>query len=302
MAALYRLHLVCQQSPLLMFFFPHSVETWMVWSVGMQWDYHLTFTERTWTDQPVEWNSLFFFFFWSLRQYNAFWFIMSTLKHVYLQDKHGDVEKKQDWDYIEWAENEVLNTRMVDAQTQTDSRSVEHKESQTSNLVVMRIDLTRTHSKLRHLSLLDDDNLVAPAFQFNRQAPGRISTSPTLRRMRSTRCSLVEPPGSLRISKQEDFSSACSPSTKSTVYPVRRVKSPLAANALSDGELYSDRQPHSSCGRQRTRSKTIENGVTSPKKECQSAHPVLTKEFQFADESVEVSFFGLRCHSYCLLS
>ncbi|XP_016888457.1 pleckstrin homology domain-containing family G member 7 [Cynoglossus semilaevis] len=212
---------------------------------------------------------------------------MSTLKHVYLQDKHGDVEKKQDWDYIEWAENEVLNTRMVDAQTQTDSRSVEHKESQTSNLVVMRIDLTRTHSKLRHLSLLDDDNLVAPAFQFNRQAPGRISTSPTLRRMRSTRCSLVEPPGSLRISKQEDFSSACSPSTKSTVYPVRRVKSPLAANALSDGELYSDRQPHSSCGRQRTRSKTIENGVTSPKKECQSAHPVLTKEFQFADESVE---------------
>uniref|UniRef100_A0A3B3BYE6 Pleckstrin homology domain containing, family G (with RhoGef domain) member 7 n=1 Tax=Oryzias melastigma TaxID=30732 RepID=A0A3B3BYE6_ORYME len=108
---------------------------------------------------------------------------MSTLNHVILQDKEQDNEKKLGWSYIEWIENEVVMTGVAEAQTQTDSQPLEHKASQTTNPVIMHIDLKRMQSKLRHCSPVDADNLVTPLSQFDRQAPGRISTSPTLRRM-----------------------------------------------------------------------------------------------------------------------
>lgn len=209
---------------------------------------------------------------------------MSTLKHVILQDKEQDHEKKLDWSYIEWAENEVVTPGVANAQTQTDSRPLEHKESQTSSPVIMHIDLKRTHSKLRHLSLGDADSLVPPLFQFDRQAPGRISTSPTLRRMRSTRRPLIDSRDPAKMgSTQEEPSSASTPSPISPLSPAHRVKSPLAAGALSDGEV-------STSGRQRTRShrsKTFDNGINSMRQECRSAHPGLIKDFGFPDGPVQ---------------
>ncbi|XP_023262429.1 pleckstrin homology domain-containing family G member 7 isoform X1 [Seriola lalandi dorsalis] len=216
---------------------------------------------------------------------------MSTLKHVILHDKDQDVEKKLDWSYIEWAENEVITTGVANAQTQTDWGPFEHKESQTSNPVIMHIDLTRTHSKLRHSSLVDTDGLVAPLFQFDRQAPARISTSPTLRRMRSTRRPLIDSRDPLRMgSTQEEPSSAGTPPPIRPLSPVHRVKSPLAASPLSDGEICHDHQPISSSGRQRTRSyrsKTFDSGITSTRQECRSAHPTLIKDFGFLHGEVQ---------------
>lgn len=215
---------------------------------------------------------------------------MSALKHVILQDKDQDVEKKLDWSYIEWAENEVPSTGVANAETQTDTGSFEHKECQTSNPVIMHIDLTRSHSKLRHLSMVDSDS---PFFQFDRQAPGRISTSPTLRRMRSTRRPLMDAWDPVRMgSTHEELSSEGTPSPISPLSPLQRVKSPLAARPLSDVETCRDHKPISSSGQQRTRSyrsKTFDNGITSNRAECCSTHPTHTKKFGFLDNEVQVS-------------
>ncbi|KAK2842103.1 hypothetical protein Q5P01_012303 [Channa striata] len=187
---------------------------------------------------------------------------MSTLKQVILQDKERDIEEKLDWSYIEWAENEVVAAGVADAQTQTDLWPCEHKESQTSNPVIMHINLTRTPSKLRHSSPVDTDGLVTPFFQFDRQAPGRISTSPTLRRMRSTRRPVMDPRDPVRMgSTQEETSPRSTPSPVSPMSPMHRVESPLAAGHLSDG----DHPPTSALGRPRTRShrsKTFDQAVT----------------------------------------
>ncbi|KAM6937842.1 pleckstrin homology domain-containing family G member 7 [Xenentodon cancila] len=213
---------------------------------------------------------------------------MSTLKHVILQDKDQHNEKKLDWSFIEWAENEVITTGVADAQTQTDLRSFEHKESQTSNPVIMHIDLTRTHSRVRHTSLVDTDGLEATFFQFDRQAPARISTSPTLRRMRSTRRLAIDSWDPVRMgSTQEE------PSSESTAFsssPVHRVKSPLAASPLSDGDVCLEHLPVSSSGQHRTRSrrlKTFDNGVTSPRQECPIPHPTFLKDSAFLDDGVQ---------------
>ncbi|XP_078139291.1 pleckstrin homology domain-containing family G member 7 isoform X3 [Centroberyx gerrardi] len=192
---------------------------------------------------------------------------MSTLKQVILKDKDQDVEKNLDWSYIEWLENEDVTTGVANAQTQTDCGPSENKQTQTSNPVIMHIDLARTHSKLRHTSLVDADSLVAPLFQFDRQAPGRISTSPTLRRMRSTRRPhQMDSRDPVRMeSTQEE------PCPVGPLSPGHRLKSPLAASPLSDGEIYRDKQPNSSSGQQRTRSyrsKTFDNGVTCVKEHC----------------------------------
>lgn len=208
---------------------------------------------------------------------------MSTLKHVILQDKDQDVEKRLEWSYIEWAENEVVGGSVVDAQTQTDAGSFQHKESQTSSPVIMHIDLTRSHSKLRHSSLVDSDSLVAPLFQFDRQAPGRISTSPTLRRIRSTR----RPPTDTRDPEN-------GPSPLSPLFPVQRVQSPLAASTVSDGKTCHNHQPISSCGQQKPRShrsKTLDNGVASKRPECHSALPTYHRNFIFPESEFQVSSF-----------
>ncbi|KAM8752090.1 pleckstrin homology domain-containing family G member 7 [Acanthopagrus schlegelii] len=213
---------------------------------------------------------------------------MSALKHVILQDKDQDVEKRLDWSYIEWDENEDVSAGVANAETQTDRGPFEDKECQTSNPVIMHIDLTRTNSKLRHSSLVDGDGLVAPFFQFDRQAPGRISTSPTLRRMRSTRRPLTDSWDPLRMGSTRE-----EPSTESTPSPVspHRVKSPLAASPLSDGETGHDHQSVSSSGRQRIRShrsKTFDNGLASKRQECHSAHPAhRNSNFGFPDSEAQ---------------
>nr|XP_046250862.1 pleckstrin homology domain-containing family G member 7 [Scatophagus argus]XP_046250863.1 pleckstrin homology domain-containing family G member 7 [Scatophagus argus]XP_046250864.1 pleckstrin homology domain-containing family G member 7 [Scatophagus argus] len=206
---------------------------------------------------------------------------MSTLKHVILQDKDQDVGKTLDWSYIEWAENEVVTTGVANAETQTDSGPFEHKGCQTSNPVIMHIDLTRTHSKLRHSSLADVDGAVAPFFQFDRQAPARISTSPTLRRMRSTRRPLSDTWDPVRMgSTQEECSSESTTSPQSPMSSVHRAKSPLAASPLSDGET---------CQRTRSyRSQTFDvNGVAPKRQECHSAHPTHSKSFEFLDNEIQ---------------
>ncbi|KAJ0028979.1 hypothetical protein NQD34_003976 [Periophthalmus magnuspinnatus] len=215
---------------------------------------------------------------------------MSTMTHVILQEKDGDIEKKLDWSYIEWAENEVEPTGVCSAQTQTDWDLPDRtdRETQTSSPIIMHIDLTRTHSRLRHLSLADSDALAAPYFQFDRQAPGRISTSPTLRRMRSTRRPQSEPRDPVIMGPtQEEPSSVVAPPPMSPQSPVHRVISPLAVSPLPDGNHCQVQQHISSSGRQRTqshRSKTFDNGVTSPRQDCHSNHLSL-KDFVFSDGS-----------------
>ena len=259
----------------------------------MQQDYHLTLNSRGGKKkkrgQPPDPSIAVLIFSWSLPHYDACEVIMSALKHVILQDKDQDVEKRLDWSYIEWDENEDVSAGVANAETQTDRGPFEDKECQTSNPVIMHIDLTRTNSKLRHSSLVDGDGLVAPFFQFDRQAPGRISTSPTLRRMRSTRRPLTDSWDPLRMgSTQEE------PSTESTPSPVspHRVKSPLAASPLSDGETGHDHQSVSSSDRQRTRShrsKTFDNGLASKRQECHSAHPAhRNSNFGFPDSEAQV--------------
>lgn len=204
---------------------------------------------------------------------------------VILQEKDEDVEKKLDWSYIEWAENEVEATGVAHAQTQTEPPPERADgQTQTSSPLIMHIDLTRTHSRAKHLSLVDGDGLTAPYFQFDRQAPGRISTSPTLRRMRSTRRPQSESRDpAVMGTTQEEPSSAAAP--VSPLSPVARVISPLA---LQDGEHCQVQQHISSSGRQRTkshRSKTFDNGMTSPRQERRSNHLSLSKDFVFPESS-----------------
>ncbi|KAK7891135.1 hypothetical protein WMY93_023098 [Mugilogobius chulae] len=212
---------------------------------------------------------------------------MSTMTHVILQEKDQDSEKKLGWSYIEWAENEVEPTGVCHVQTQTDCDTPERtdRETQTSSPVLMHIDLTRTHSRLRHSSLADSDGLAAPFFQFDRQAPGRISTSPTLRRMRSTRRPLSESRDSAVI---EEPTSAVTMPPSSPLSPVPRVISPLAVSPLSDGNFCEVQQHISSTGKQRTkshRSKTFDRGLTSSRQESHTNHLSLSKDFIFPDSS-----------------
>lgn len=219
---------------------------------------------------------------------------MSAPKHVSLPDKDPDVEK---WSYIEWVGDEVGNevgdegergAGVSHAHTQTDRGPAEDKETQTSSPVIMHMDLTRTRSKLRHSSLLDADASAPPFFQFDRQAPGRISTSPTLRRMRSTRRPLTDTRDPARMGSTEEEPSS----------PAPRVTSPLVSSASCEGGWVWHQAASSSCGRQRTRShrsKTLDNGVTSPKDRC--AHPALGQNLGFPDTQVSSCSGGGRVGS-----
>lgn len=166
------------------------------------------------------------------------------------------MEKSFDWGYIEWQEDETV--KWTDAESQTTEKTFEDKQTQTSHPFIMRTDLGRTHSRLRHGSLKGFDDIPTPLFQFDRQAPGRISTSPTLRRMRSTRRMDSSSP-------QEDFGpSETSPRTP--LSPFYRSKSPLAATVSLPTEglvqqVY-DQESSGIRGKARSlRSKTLDNGV-----------------------------------------
>lgn len=116
--------------------------------------------------------------------------------------------------------------KTMDAHTQTSHEPTLDKATQTSNPFLMRIELSRTPSRLRCGSLGEVDAMPTPLFQFDRQAPARISTSPTLRRMRSTRIPCRDA-GRIGTTQEEPGSNE-SPSPRSPLSPAHRQKSPLA--------------------------------------------------------------------------
>ncbi|CAL8357041.1 unnamed protein product [Lota lota] len=223
---------------------------------------------------------------------------MSTLNQVVLIDKDHNVENNLAWSCIEWLETEVPNVGVANAQTQTEQVSTSEAESQTNNPVIMHIDLARTHSKLRHVSLIEADGLGGPLFQFDRQALGRISTSPTLRRMRSTRRSQTDIRDPVRMESTQEEPGADQRETPPAVSPVspvhRHILSPLAPSPLCDGAIQLDNGtrswPNSSTGRQRTRSqrsKTFDNGISCTREESPiGAHPI---DFEFPSCEGQVS-------------
>ncbi|XP_027017229.1 pleckstrin homology domain-containing family G member 7 isoform X2 [Tachysurus fulvidraco] len=149
---------------------------------------------------------------------------MTDLKNEYIKKNGNHVDKTLDWTYIEWHDGEMAKT--VDAHTQTSGEPTVDKETQTSYPFLLRFELSRTPSRLRCGSVSEVEAMPTPLFQFDRQAPARISTSPTLRRMRSTR---IPSRDAGRIgSTQEEPGVSESPLPRSPVSPAHRQKSPLA--------------------------------------------------------------------------
>nr|XP_015207552.1 PREDICTED: pleckstrin homology domain-containing family G member 7 [Lepisosteus oculatus] len=104
-----------------------------------------------------------------------------------MQQPAGEIENAQDfdeepgWTLCLWQDPNEGSAGRSSAQTQTSPVLTEDKETQTCNPVVMRL----ASSKLKSTIPVEEDNrALTPLFQFDRQAPARISTSPTLRRMR----------------------------------------------------------------------------------------------------------------------
>ncbi|XP_063052482.1 pleckstrin homology domain-containing family G member 7 isoform X2 [Engraulis encrasicolus] len=172
-------------------------------------------------------------------------------------------EKTFDWSYIEWREDE--SPKWTSAETQTEPGTFVDQQTQTSHPFILRMDLDRTHSRLRHSSLKDYSNMPTPLFQFDRQAPARISTSPTLRRMRSTRRMDISGP-------LED----CGPYdmlVRSPLSPLNRQKSPLAASISlpTEGQEQQVCHPYPLANRGKPRSlrsKTLDNGVICKSQEA----------------------------------
>ncbi|XP_059421117.1 pleckstrin homology domain-containing family G member 7-like [Carassius carassius] len=191
---------------------------------------------------------------------------MTELNYAFISENGKEVDKTLDWNYIDW--HEMKTVKGTDAQTQTKTQCVqsEDKDTQTTSPFIMRIDLERTPSRLRYGFLTESDSMPQPLFQFNRQAPARISTSPTLRRMRSMRISYRDP------SKLDGPLGEESPTPASPLSPLFRQKSPLAVQL--DGEN-GNFESSVIRGRVRShRSKTIDNGVICKSKEsCESKEP-----------------------------
>ncbi|XP_031420138.1 pleckstrin homology domain-containing family G member 7 [Clupea harengus] len=180
-----------------------------------------------------------------------------------IKENGKDVEKTLDWSYIEWREDE--SAKWTNAETQTELENFEDKQTQTSHPFIMRIDLDRTHARLRHISLKEFDNMPTPLIQFDRQAPARISTSPTLRRMRSTR--------QMDITSPYEDSGPCETSPRNPLSPLYRLKSPLAASVSlpTEGQVQRVCHPESPAirGKARSlRSKTLDNGVICKRPEA----------------------------------
>ncbi|KAG7454590.1 hypothetical protein MATL_G00261370 [Megalops atlanticus] len=202
---------------------------------------------------------------------------MASVKQTTIICENGqNFDENLEWSYIQWQVQEDGSTGVCSAQTQTATVPTEDKETQTSHPVIMRIDLARTPSKLKNASFVESDGILTPLFQFDRQAPGRISTSPTLRRMRkSTRRPQMDFRDPTNIdNRQEDLGASETPSPESPLSPARRLRSPLAASPLSDGDFHRGCQAESSSIRDKSRSSrsnTLDNGVI-----CRTLESVIT--------------------------
>ncbi|KAL4658462.1 pleckstrin homology domain-containing family G member 7 [Arapaima gigas] len=118
----------------------------------------------------------------------------------------------------------------ANVQTQTSLLPTVDKETQTSSPVIMRLESERTPSKLKFGSVEETEGMAMPFFQFDRQAPARISTSPTLRRMRtSIRIPRPDVQNPSKVnSPQEDSATRRTSSSANSFLPAEREKSPLA--------------------------------------------------------------------------
>ncbi|KAL1256958.1 hypothetical protein QQF64_012503 [Cirrhinus molitorella] len=208
---------------------------------------------------------------------------MTELNYAFISENGKEVDKTLDWSYIDWHEKETV--KGTDAQTQTQCVQSEDKDTQTASPLIMRIDLRRTPSRLKFGSLTESDGMPAHLFQFDRQAPARISTSPTLRRMRSTRLSYRDP------SKSDGPLGEESPTSTSPLSPVFRQKSPLAVESDEESRNFEPSVIH---GTVRThRSKTLDNGVMWVKRptnqECHdSIEPVSDDNESTTDDNEQV--------------
>ncbi|XP_076122073.1 pleckstrin homology domain-containing family G member 7 isoform X2 [Alosa pseudoharengus] len=195
-----------------------------------------------------------------------------------IKENGKDLEKTLDWSYIEWREDE--SAKWTNAKTQTEPETFEDKQTQTSHPFIMHLD--RTHSRLRYGSLKEFNNMPTALFQFDRQAPGRISTSPTLRRMRSTRRMDGHSP--------QEESGPCETSPWSPLSPLTRLKSPLAASQSlpMEGQVQRVCHPESSAirGKARSlRSKTLDNGVICKRQETPCKRELLSSSSSFDSTS-----------------
>lgn len=217
---------------------------------------------------------------------------MTDVNHEHIKENGKHVGKTLDWTYIEW-HNDDMAKKKADVHTQTSLEPGVDKETQTSNLFLMRIELSRTPSRLRCGSLGKVEAMPTPLFQFDRQAPARISTSPTLRRMRSTRLTCRDA-GTIG-STQEEPGVSESPSPRSPLSPAHRQKSPLptiASQSNGDCDQYSHSNDLLTPGNIRSyRSKTISSSGLELKKEFQSVNESADTD----DDSGEVMYKMAPC-------
>lgn len=209
---------------------------------------------------------------------------MTELNYAFISEKGKEVDKTLDWSCIDWhARTTVKGT---DAQTQTQCVQSEDKDTQTASPFLMRIDLGRTSYRLRYGSLTESDGVPAHLCQFDRQAPARISTSPTLRRMRSTRISYREP------SKLDSPLGVESPTPMSPLSQFFRQSSPLAVQLDGESGNFESSMIH---GKIRShRSKTLDNGVICKSKESRdSKEPVSDDNESSTDDNEQVYVFKI---------
>lgn len=209
---------------------------------------------------------------------------MTELNYAFISENGKEVDKTLDWSCIDWHARKTV--KGTDAQTQTQCVQSKDKDTQTASPFIMRIDLGRTSSRLKYGSLTESDGIPAHLFQFDRQAPARISTSPTLRRMRSTRISYREP------SKLDGPLGEESPTPTSPVSPLFRLKSPLAVQLDGESGNFESSLIH---GKMRShRSKTLDNGVICKSKESRdSKEPVSDSNESSTDDNEQVCVFKM---------
>ncbi|KAF4101274.1 pleckstrin homology domain-containing family G member 7 isoform X1 [Onychostoma macrolepis] len=204
---------------------------------------------------------------------------MTELNYAFISENGKEVEKTLDWSYIDWHEQKTDGG--TDAQTQTQCVQSEDKDTQTASPFIMRIDLGRTPSRLRYGSLTESDHMPPHLFQFDRQAPARISTSPTLRRMRSTRISYRNP------SKSDGPLGEESPTPTSPLSPLFQQKSSLVVQTDGENGNFESSVIHGTI--RSHRSKTLDNGVICKSKESRdSKEPVSDDSESTTDDNDQV--------------
>ncbi|KAJ8351078.1 hypothetical protein AAFF_G00153100 [Aldrovandia affinis] len=128
-----------------------------------------------------------------------------------------------------------------DRETQTDTHPAGDRETQTDSPATAPADSARgTPAGPEHSSLSEPEGSLAPLVPFHRQARARISTSPTLRRMRSARRPLLAERADMATRGGSAAETLSSPSLLPPA--VHRLRSPLATRGplLFDGDFQQD--------------------------------------------------------------